>query len=232
MLGQVDVALRRDRTTVEYHRTVVSVQEQATRLRQIIETLLFLSREDAESSPPESERIELNGWLCEHLTTWKLHPRHDDLRLEADASQPLWVSVHAGLLGQAVDNLLDNACKYSKPGSTIRARTAHTESTALLAVEDCGYGIPEEDVAYVLEPFFRSTDARRRGVDGAGLGLSLVNRIASTLGGQVVVQSIIGRGSVFTLSFPSAAELQRSSTKAAETSLREIETQSCETVHP
>ena len=92
--------------------------------RTVVESLLFLSREDAESSPLEFERIELNDWLAEHLASWKSHPRYNDLGIDTDASEPLWISAHAGLLGQAIDNLLDNACKYSEPGSTIRVRSA------------------------------------------------------------------------------------------------------------
>jgi signal transduction histidine kinase len=210
MLGQVDVALRRDRTSDEYHRTLESVHEQATRLRQIVEMLLFLTREEAESAPPQMECIELNDWLAEHLTSWQ-HPRNDDLLVETDRTFPLWISAHGGLLGQVIDNLLDNASKYSEPNSSITIRTRQIENEVSLIIEDRGYGISKDDLTRVLDPFFRSVDARQRGIGGIGLGLSIVQRIVSALGARLTIESSVGQGTLFTIlfRFVEAGELHR-----------------------
>lgn len=206
MLGQVDVALRRDRSPNEYHKTLDSVHEQATRLRRIVEMLLFLTREESDAAPPQFESIELNNWLADHLSSWQEHPRHIDLRVELDRSAVLWVIAHEELLGQAVDNLIDNACKYSAPNSAIVVRTVRFEDGVELIVEDRGYGIAEDELARVVDPFFRSLDARQRGIAGTGLGLSIVQSIVNAFGAKMSIKSKVGHGSTFAITFQSPAD--------------------------
>jgi heavy metal sensor kinase len=204
LLGHVEVALRRERPVEEYRRVLGGVQKQAERLRQLVDMLLFLARADAEAGPPETERLDLGAWLADHLGSWREHPRAADIRLvQADApSGPLWVRAHAGLLGQALDNLLDNACKYSDPGTAVMLRVWLAEGEVRLAVEDHGHGIGAEDLPHVFDPFFRSAEARRLGVGGVGLGLAVTARIVQALGGRIEVASEPGRGSRFVLALP------------------------------
>jgi heavy metal sensor kinase len=201
MLGQVDVALRRERPAEEYRRVLGLVQKQALHLRQIVEMLLFLARADAEARLPELQWFDLDDWLTHHLETWEHHPRQGDIRREVGAGC-LGVHAHQGLLGQALDNLLDNACKYSPPGSEIVVRTWRQEQEVRLAVEDHGYGIGAEELARVFEPFFRSPEVRRRGIQGIGLGLAVTARIIATLGGQIEVESPAGGGCRFVIRLP------------------------------
>src|SRR5262249_48106755 len=83
MLGQLDLALRRDRPTEEYRRVLSEVHTQAGRLRQIVESLLFLARAEAEAEPGEMEMVDLSAWLPEHLASWNGHPRTADIRCQA-----------------------------------------------------------------------------------------------------------------------------------------------------
>jgi|tagenome__1003787_1003787.scaffolds.fasta_scaffold20938088_1 heavy metal sensor kinase len=211
MLGQVDVALRRDRGAEEYRGTLTSVHSQAMRLRQIAEMLLFLTREEADAALPDFELLDVNKWLAAHLASWNDHLRSNDLRVETDESSPLWIRAHKGLLSQVIDNLLDNACKYSDRGTDIVIRTAKCDDEVHIEIGDSGYGIPENELNRVLDPFFRSFDAQRRGIQGAGLGLSIVQRIVVAFGARLKIESHIGRGSRFIVIFPSlAAEQLRS----------------------
>jgi heavy metal sensor kinase len=202
LLGQIEVALRRDRDAEEYRRVIRAIQGQAARLRQIVDMLLFLARADAEARSPELERIDLAGWLAEHLRSWSSHPRAADLRLEAPAGGPLWACVQAPLLGQAVDNLLDNACKYSPAGSPITLRTWREGDAVCLGVEDRGPGIAAGDLPHLFEPFYRSAEARRQGVGGVGLGLAVAARIVAAFAGRIEVQSGPEKGTRFTLLLP------------------------------
>ena len=206
LLGQVDVALRRDRSAAEYQHTLVSVREQTTILGRIVEILMFLTREEMSEAPPQLEKIELNAWVSNHLLSWQHHPRWSDLCLVTDTSFPLWIYAHPELLGQAVDNLLDNACKYSKPDSRINIRPTRLEHQNALVVEDHGYGIREDELPRVVHPFFRSDEARARGIGGSGLGLSVVQRIVDACGAELSVDSRIGHGSVFTIVFQSTKD--------------------------
>jgi heavy metal sensor kinase len=201
MLGQVEVALRRDRPGEEYRRVLGLVQKQALHLRQIIEMLLFLARADAEAKLPELQLLDLDDWLAQYLPAWEHHPRCGDIRREAGGTH-LTVHAHPGLLGQALDNLLDNACKYSQPGTEIVVRTWRQENEVRLAVEDHGYGIGPEELARVFEPFFRSPEVRRRGIQGIGLGLAVTARIIAALGGHIEVESPAGGGCRFVIGLP------------------------------
>jgi heavy metal sensor kinase len=208
LLGQVEVALRRERPAEEYRRVLETVQKQGERLRQIVDLLLFLARADAGSGPPQTETLDLGAWLADHLRSWGEHPRSGDiLAVRAGAHLgPLWVRAHAGLLGQVLDNLLDNACKYSAAGSPVRLRAWRQEGEVRLAVEDRGHGIGAEDLGHVFDPFFRSAEARRCGVAGVGLGLAVTARIVEALGGSIEATSEPGRGSCFVVALPCAGD--------------------------
>jgi signal transduction histidine kinase len=202
MLGQMEVALRRDRDPDEYRRTLTTAVAQAGRLRQIVESLLFLARADADAELPGLEVIDLAAWAGEYLAGHP-HDRVADVRL---AAPPFGVPVKAqpAMLAQVVGNLIDNACKYSDPGTPVTVSVAVEGGVAVLAVEDAGHGIEVAEVGRIFEPFFRSTEVRRRGVGGVGLGLAVVARIVRSFGGRIDVRSEPGRGSRFAVSFPLA----------------------------
>ena len=165
MLGQIDVSLRRDRPPDDYRRTLSLVRDQADRLNRIVETLLFLARADSEARlTTDRETLDLSSWTRDHLTAWSSHPRAADLTM-IPADRPVPVQVHSPLLGQLLDNLLDNAFKYSEPESPVVVRVSLLGDDALLSVLDRGPGIPAEDLPHVFEPFFRSPRARHLGPD-------------------------------------------------------------------
>ena len=136
---------------------------------------------------------------------WSGHERAADLHFEAADGDPPWIQAHRPLLGQLLDNLLENACKYSKPGTPFVVRTRTDGAVAELSVEDQGGGIPGTDLARVFEPFYRAESARRSGLVGVGLGLAVARRIAEAHGGAIAAASAPGRGSCFTVRLPAAA---------------------------
>jgi heavy metal sensor kinase len=208
MLGQAEVALRHDRTTSEYRAVLDRVRAQALELRQIVEMLLFLARADAESSPPPREPLSLCAWVESCLARWSAHPRATDLRLELPADDSLEVEANQALLSQLVNNLLENACKYSAPGSLIRLRVRRDGGVVALSVEDSGPGIPAEDLPHIFEPFYRAAASRRQGVSGVGLGLAVARRIALVHGGSLDADSVLHQGTRFTLRLPAMPGVQ------------------------
>ncbi len=202
--GQVDLALRKDRTPDEYRRVLAIVQEKTRRLRQIVDALLFLARADGENQDPRLETVELNSWAAEFLAAWS-SPRSDDVRLEL-APDPAHARVQPALLGEMVANLLDNACKYSDPGTPIRLRVEIRGAIRRLSVADRGQGIDPRDLPHLFEPFFRTDLARQRTAAGLGLGLAIAGRLARSFGGEIMVASAPGEGSTFSLELPGAVE--------------------------
>jgi heavy metal sensor kinase len=202
LLGQIEIALRRQRPPEEYQQVLTVLQEQALRMRQIVEALLFLARADAEAKAPQTEPLDLRAWLGGHLASWAGHTRVGDFRTQTADGGPLWVQAQASLLGQLLDTLLDNACKYSAPGTPVTVSLAAEKDAVSLMVADEGCGIAEQDIPHLFEPFYRSPQARQLGVPGLGLGLAVAERIALALGGALQVRSQPGRGSHFTLRLP------------------------------
>src|SRR5205823_3481660 len=91
VLGQIEVALRRDRSAEEYRQVLATVHGQAGQLRRIVESLLFLARADAESRLPDLEILEASAWLAEHVTAWEAQPRYADLRCESPAAEAMFI---------------------------------------------------------------------------------------------------------------------------------------------
>lgn len=204
VLGQLDVALRRDRSTGEYRRTLEVVRRRADGLRQVVESLLFLARAGA-GDRIDVQAIDAADWLRGLRDDWASHERTADIAWDIP-DKPCLVRAHAGLLGQALDNLIDNAAKYSDAGTPIRVALTADTGRVVLAVEDDGCGIAADDRPHLGEPFFRSAAARRRGTSGVGLGLAVVRRVADVFGGELRVESELGRCSRFALELPAACD--------------------------
>ncbi len=206
VLGQVEVGLRHDRAPEEYRRVLGVVRTQADRMRALVETLLFLAREGAESAPPPPVPTDLAAWLPAHLRTWDGHPRAADLTLAGCVGGPVRAATNPVALGGLLDNLLDNALKYSPPGTPVRITLcAPPAGPVAIDVTDVGVGIDPADHGDLFRPFFRAAAARRLGVPGSGLGLAVAARLAAAGGAAVgLVESAPGRGSRFrvTLAVP------------------------------
>jgi two-component system phosphate regulon sensor histidine kinase PhoR len=109
-------------------------------------------------------------------------------------------------LAQILDNLVDNAVKYTPDGGRIRVRWRAEDDQACLEVEDSGIGIPERDLPRVFERFYRVDKARSRELGGTGLGLSIVKHLLQGMHGTIQASSVIGKGSVFHIRLPRAME--------------------------
>ncbi|MBA4192431.1 MAG: hypothetical protein C0467_31065 [Planctomycetaceae bacterium] len=202
----MEVALRRDREPDMYRRALTTAVAQTGRLRQIVESFLFLARADADAELPGLETIDLTAWVRDYLDGHP-HDRKDDVRFAAPPTN-IFINAQSAMLDQVVGNLIDNACKYSDPGTAITVSIGVEGGEVTLAVEDAGHGIESAEVGRIFEPFFRSAEARRRGATGLGLGLGLAvaARIVRSFGGRFDVWSEPGRGSRFMVRLPHPAE--------------------------
>lgn len=201
MLGQLEVALRRDRPPDDYRRALEAVRRQAEQLRDLTEMLLFLARADADARRPDTAVIDLGDWL--RAFSVAVPGRESDVGL-GTVADGVRARVQAPLLAQAVGNLVENACRYSDPGAPVRLHLEATAGEAVITVEDRGHGIDADDLPRVFEPFFRTADARNRGLAGTGLGLAVTARIVTALGGRVGAESRPGAGSRFWVAVPLA----------------------------
>ena len=145
------------------------------------------------------------SWVHEHLREWSNHERAADLheeprerRLDVRQGSP---SPARPVARQPARQLPASTARRERPSTFASARE---EDVVTLAVQDRGWGLAADDRPHVFEPFFRSAEARRRGLSGVGLGLAVVQRIAAVFGGTITVESEPGRGSRFMLRLPVA----------------------------
>lgn len=196
-----EVGLRRSRTVEEYREIIGSMLEEAQRLQLLIGRLLELA--SAEGGAPDVHRTELQ--LDEYVATCV-----NELSILADAkgqrivveATPCRLITDAVIFRQALQNLLDNAVKYSPDDSTIRVSVRDTGDTIDVAVGDEGPGISVQNQAHLTERFFRPDRGRGRASGGTGLGLSITKAYMRILGGSLLYQAAKPVGSIFHLILP------------------------------
>jgi signal transduction histidine kinase len=115
-----------------------------------------------------------------------------------------YVAGQKSRLQRAILNLLLNGINYNHPGGEVRVDVRRVDSTTRISVADDGIGIAAQDVPRIFERFYRVDKARSRDTGGTGLGLSIVKNTVERQGGSIIVDSQLGKGSVFTLVFPAA----------------------------
>lgn len=117
-------------------------------------------------------------------------------------SETVQLKADPELLIQALRNLLNNACKYTVSGGTIELKLVTKTRRVLIQVEDNGIGIPPQDLPHIFERFYRVDAVRSRQTGGFGLGLSIAKQIIVAHGGQITVESSLGKGTKFQISLP------------------------------
>lgn len=178
------------------------VQLQVERLSTLVADLLTLSRLDEGPAEP-ADPCDLAMVVREVVRD--LLPLADKRAVALRAEVPdaaVWIAAEREALRQVVSNLADNAIKYTPGGGSVTVRLLPGPLRAELAVADTGIGLSPADQARVFERFYRVDKARSREVGGTGLGLSIVKNTVASLGGEVAVQSELGRGSTFTVRLP------------------------------
>ncbi len=201
--GSLEVALEEDRSAEEYREAIGNAILEVRHLTRISQNLLFLTRGESGHVTLSFANLDLGRFASE--TVRDLAQAAADREMELDVSAPelpVYVFADGGRLQQVLHNLIENALQYTDPGGRIRVAVAAAPGEALLSVSDTGIGIPEADVPYVFERFFRSKRSRSTNPGGSGLGLSIVRWIVEAHKGRVTVESAVGKGSTFTVHLP------------------------------
>lgn len=116
--------------------------------------------------------------------------------------KPLWVEVDTDKIIQVVDNIMNNAIKYSPDGGVITCRLLETHNHVIMSISDQGLGMPKKELAHIFERFYRVDKARSRAQGGTGLGLAISKEVIELHHGRIWVDSTEGKGSTFYISLP------------------------------
>lgn len=183
-------------------------QEETDRMIRMINDLLTLSRMDSGTQKLDLEMVNLNELYNYVLDRFDMILKQDDqpektytIKREF-TKRDLWVEIDTDRFTQVLDNLMNNAIKYSPDGGVITCRLLETHNNVMLSVTDQGLGIPRADIPRIFDRFYRVDKARSRAQGGTGLGLAISREVVQMLGGRIWVDSREGRGSTFYISLP------------------------------
>ncbi|MFO8175494.1 MAG: ATP-binding protein [Longimicrobiales bacterium] len=202
--GELEVALRRERTPEEYTRVIRSSLEEAERLSRLAGDLLTLTRSEAGAQKLQLRDDDLAERARAAVDRFRQQAAEKGIRVRGPGPSPVPVAMDPDLMDQVVWNLLGNALKFTPSGGEVAVSVKEEKGRVKLEIADTGPGIPEEKLDRVFHRFFRIDEART--VDGqeggTGLGLAIVKAIVDLHGGSVSAANRSGGGAVFSVSLP------------------------------
>lgn len=180
--------------------------DETNRMMRMVTDLLHLSRIDNATSLLDVELINFTAFITFILNRFdKMKGQEKEKKYELVRDYPInsiWMEIDTDKMTQVVDNILNNAIKYSPDGGKITVRMKTTEDQMILSISDHGLGIPKQDLPRIFDRFYRVDRARSRAQGGTGLGLSIAKEIIKQHKGFIWAKSEYGKGSTFTIVLP------------------------------
>ncbi len=202
MQGELEIALRGERSVEEYIDTLGSSLEEVERMSKIVNDLLLLSKSDMGQEVICNDPVDLGVLVEGLLSHFKILAEAQQIDLSSSVAEVATVFGDQLKLRQLLVNLLTNAIRYTPEGGKVQLTLKNIDSGVEIAIADTGIGIPEEDIPRIFDRFYRADKARSRQYGGSGLGLSIVKSIVNSHSGTIKVESVVGEGSVFTVTLP------------------------------
>lgn len=184
------------------------ISTETERMIRMITDLLNLSRMDQGKLQLEREYVSMNDLFSHILDRFDMvlqseAYRNKNYKIQRDLTQrTLWVDIDQDKVTQVIDNIMNNALKYSPDGGTITCRLMETHNSVVLSITDEGMGIPRKDLQHIFERFYRVDKARARSMGGTGLGLAISREVLMLHGGRIWATSVENKGSTFFISLP------------------------------
>jgi two-component system OmpR family sensor kinase len=203
--GELEVALRSQRTPEEYQGILNSALEEIDRIAHLVEGLLLLSRADAGVLRMDRKPVDLSQVVKEIHDKAKILADARGVILQLDHVEPVSILGDDERLRRLLLNLVENGIKYTPAGGQVTLSLKKEQNGALIEIADTGIGIPFDEQEQIFQPFYRANEARAQGEGGVGLGLSIAGSIAEAHQGRIEVESTPGQRTVFTVFLPIAS---------------------------
>ena len=180
--------------------------DETNRMMRMVTDLLHLSRIDNETSHLDVELINFTAFITFILNRFdKMKSQDEEKKYELVRDYPItsvWIEIDTDKMTQVIDNILNNAIKYSPDGGKITVTMKTTDDQMILSISDQGLGIPKQDLPKIFDRFYRVDRARSRAQGGTGLGLAIAKEIIKQHKGFIWAKSEYGKGSTFTIVLP------------------------------
>jgi signal transduction histidine kinase len=204
IIGYLELVLEEDSIDPETRRFLDVVARNAQRLLRLVGDLLFVAQVEAGNLGLDPGSVDLAATAAESVEAARPRAEEHKIELVLDADRLPDTDGDAGRIGQAIDNLVSNAIKFTPNGGRVEVKLREDGGRAVLEVSDTGMGIPDEDQARLFDRFFRASTATDSAIPGVGLGLSIVKAIIEGHGGRMEVHSNPGEGTTFRAILPLA----------------------------
>ena len=202
--GEIEIALKQERSGIDYQQTLRSAKEETDRLAGLVENLLLLTRMEQGKQMQEAEAVDVTDLINQVLVTLRQKSAEKCIAvLVIPAEESVVVVGQEALLRQLFFNILDNAIKYTPENGRITIRLSQDKYYAIVKIMDTGVGIAPEQQERIFDRFYRINAARSETM-GYGLGLAIAQAIVSIHGGKIRVHSTLGKGTSFSLYVPLA----------------------------
>jgi signal transduction histidine kinase len=179
------------------------ISRDAENLSHLVGNILDFSRMEEGKKQYNLEETDFKNWLEQTVTDFFSRISRRKYKIYTSITEhSVPVKIDKNAMKLAVNNLLDNAVKFSSEHSEIKVIFEKHEEKVLLKIKDDGIGIPKNEQASIFEKFYRGKDASHFSTTGTGLGLTIVKQIVEAHGGEVQVESELGKGSIFTVTIP------------------------------
>jgi len=180
--------------------------DETNRMMRMVTDLLHLSRIDNATSNLDVELTNFTAFITFILNRFdKIKSQDENLKYELIRDYPItsvWIEIDTDKMTQVIDNILNNAIKYSPDGGKITVSMKTTDDQMILSISDQGLGIPKQDLPKIFDRFYRVDRARSRAQGGTGLGLAIAKEIIKQHNGFIWAKSEYGKGSTFTIVLP------------------------------
>ena len=180
--------------------------DETNRMMRMVTDLLHLSRIDNATSNLDVELINFTAFITFILNRFdKIKSQDENLKYELIRDYPItsvWIEIDTDKMTQVIDNILNNAIKYSPDGGKVTVSMKTTDDQMILSISDQGLGIPKQDLPKIFDRFYRVDRARSRAQGGTGLGLAIAKEIIKQHNGFIWAKSEYGKGSTFTIVLP------------------------------
>jgi signal transduction histidine kinase len=202
MTGELEVALKKDRTISDYKSVLTSSKQETDRLINLVENLLFLAREDQGKQAVEFEKVDVTDLIGSVIANLQTESTNKKIALHfRPEAEPTFVCGQPSMLRRLFSNIIHNAILYTPAEGNIWVSLSANKQYTQVEVKDTGIGISPEDQEKIFNRFYR-VDTSRSQTKGYGLGLAICKSIVELHHGRITVHSALGQGSTFNVMLP------------------------------
>ncbi|WP_245600583.1 sensor histidine kinase [Sulfurospirillum arcachonense] len=199
--GEIEVGLRKERTTQEYKEILENNLEEILIIQRTIDDLLFLAKSEEPLNSNSKELIYLDEVTLEAINELKSFAKLKNVSIEYEIKDAMQMQGHSKLLKVAIKNIIKNAILFSHENENVIVENYIKDEKYIISIQDFGIGIPQKEHKKIFEKFYRTDKSRNKNSGGTGLGMAICEKIVTLHGGKVELQSKENEGTIVTFAF-------------------------------